>query len=212
MRLTKLTHSCVRLEKDGAILVIDPGIWSEPDALDGADAVFVTHEHADHLDADRLRAALAASPGLTLWTNPSVAEQAAEFGGRVHAVRPGDTFSAAGFDVRVYGERHALIHRDVPVIANTGFLVDGTVFHPGDALTVPEADVPMLLFPMSAPWLKVAEMIDYVREVKPRQGLAIHDAILSDKGLGVVTNLFGLAGDPVGAALSRVEPGSSVDL
>jgi L-ascorbate metabolism protein UlaG (beta-lactamase superfamily) len=212
MRLTKLTHACVRLEKDGMVLVIDPGIWAEPDALDGADAVLVTHEHFDHVDEDRLRAALTANPALNLWTNASVAEDAAEFGRRVHAVRQGDTFTAAGFDVHVYGEQHALIHREVPVVANTGFLIDGTVFHPGDALTVPEADVPMLLLPISAPWLKAGEMIDYVREVKPRQGLAIHDAILSAQGLGVVTGWFGLAGDPVGAALSRVMPGSSVDL
>ena len=40
MRFTKLGHSCVRLEKDGAVLVIDPGGWSDaPAALDGASAV-----------------------------------------------------------------------------------------------------------------------------------------------------------------------------
>lgn len=61
MRLTKLGHSCVRLEKDGATLVIDPGIWSGPGALDGASAVLVTHEHPDHLDADAIGAALTAS-------------------------------------------------------------------------------------------------------------------------------------------------------
>ncbi len=212
MRLSKLTHACVRLEKDGSVLVIDPGIWAEPDALDGADAVLVTHEHFDHVDEERLRAALTADPALHLWTNASVAEQAREFGGRVHAVRQGDTFTAAGFDVHVYGEQHAMIHRDVPVIPNIGFLVDGTVFHPGDSFTVPEEDVPVLLAPVSAPWLKISEMIDYVREVKPGRGFAIHDAILSDKGLGVVGNWLGQAGKPVGAALSRLEPGSSVDL
>jgi len=212
MRLTKLVHACVRLEKDGAVLVIDPGIWAEPDALDGAEAVLVTHEHVDHLDVDRLRAALTASPALNVWANESVAGQFAGFGDRVHTVRQGDRFTAAGFDVHVYGERHAVIHRDVPVIANTGFLVDGTVFHPGDSFTVPEDAAPVLLVPVSAPWLKIAETIDYVREVRPRTGFAIHDAILSGRGLGVIDNWLGLAGKPVGAELSRLEPGSSVDL
>ena len=51
MRLTKLGHACVRLEKDGATLVIDPGAWSGPDPLAGAQAVLITHEHPDHLEA-----------------------------------------------------------------------------------------------------------------------------------------------------------------
>ncbi|GHF15501.1 hypothetical protein GCM10014715_83470 [Streptomyces spiralis] len=43
MRITKYTHSCVRLQHDGgATPVIDPGVWSEPEALAGADAVLVT--------------------------------------------------------------------------------------------------------------------------------------------------------------------------
>ncbi len=63
MRFTKLGHSCVRLEKDGAALVIDPGTWSDAAAaLNGATAVLVTHEHPDHLDAEAIRAALASDP------------------------------------------------------------------------------------------------------------------------------------------------------
>jgi L-ascorbate metabolism protein UlaG (beta-lactamase superfamily) len=205
-------HACVRLEKDGGALVIDPGIWAGPGALDGADAVLITHEHFDHLDPDGLRAAMTANPGLELWTNTAVAEQFTDFAGRVHGVRAGDDFSAAGFGVHVYGEQHALIHRDIPLVANTGFLVDGTVFHPGDALTVPDQEVPVLLLPVSAPWLKTGEMIDYAREVRPRQGLAIHDALYSDVALALLANWLNLAGDPVGAKMTRLEPGTGVDL
>src|SRR5215475_2143556 len=157
MRLTKLGHACVRLEKDGSVLVIDPGTFSDAgSALTGAGAVLITHEHADHLDADRVRAALSGDPGLQMWTNSGVASQFAEFGPRVRAVAHGDTFTAAGFDVHVYGRDHAQIHPDVPVIVNTGFAVDGTVFHPGDALTVPEDRVPVLLLPLVGPWLKTS--------------------------------------------------------
>jgi L-ascorbate metabolism protein UlaG (beta-lactamase superfamily) len=212
MRLTKLGHACVRLEKDGATLVIDPGIWSGPEPAAGANAILITHEHADHLDAAGVRAAMRGDSSLQLWTNAAVAAQLADFGARVHAVAHGDTFAAAGFDVHVYGQEHALIHRDIPVVANTGFAVDGKVFHPGDALTVPEDPVRTLLLPANAPWLKVAEMIDYAREVAPERGYAIHDGLLNASGLGLMANLLKLTAGPGGEAVVRLEPGTSVEV
>jgi L-ascorbate metabolism protein UlaG (beta-lactamase superfamily) len=212
MRFTKLGHSCVRLEKDGAVLVIDPGTFTDAAAaLVCASAVLVTHEHPDHLDADAIRAALQASPDLALWANPSITAQFAEFGGRVHETRHGDALSVAGFEVHVYGRDHALIHKDIPLVANTGFLVDGDLFHPGDSLTVPEEPVRTLLLPISAPWLKAGEMIDYFREVGPARGYAIHDAILNDNGLALVTRLMALAAAPSGVPVARLEPGTSLE-
>lgn len=212
MRLTKLGHACVRLEKNGAVLIIDPGVWSGPDALDGANAVLITHEHPDHVDAAAVRAALDGDRDLQLWTNSSVAAQFSDLDGQVHPVAHGDTFTAAGFDVHVYGEKHAVIYRDIPIIANTGFAVDGEVFHPGDALTVTEDRAPTLLVPVNAPWLKVAEMIDYVRAVAPQRGYAIHDGLLNGNGIGLVENLLRLAPGPGGGPVTRLEPGTSVEL
>jgi L-ascorbate metabolism protein UlaG (beta-lactamase superfamily) len=208
MRLTKLGHACVRLDKDGAVLVIDPGAFSDPDALAGANAVLITHEHFDHIDADRVRAALTADPGLQLWSTAAVASQLADLGDRVHTVGHGDTFSAAGFDVHVYGSEHAVLHQDIPMIANVGFMLDGEVFHPGDALTVPEDPVNTLLLPASAPWLKLSEMIDYGRTVAPRRGYTIHDALFSETGLMVLGAFLGMAG----SQFTQLENGGSVDL
>jgi L-ascorbate metabolism protein UlaG (beta-lactamase superfamily) len=213
MRFTKLGHSCVRLEKDGSVLVIDPGVWSgAATALAGASVIMITHEHADHLDADAVRAALRASPEVRLWANPSVTPQFAEFGDRVRETRSGEVLSAAGFEVHVHGHDHARIHNDVPPVTNSGFLVDGELFHPGDSFTVPDEPVRTLLVPISAPWLKAAEMIDYFRRVAPARGYAIHDGILNDNGLGVMTRMLSLAAAPSGAPVARLEPGTSLAL
>ena len=213
MRLTKLGHSCVRLEKDGATLVIDPGGWSEPTAaLQDAAAVLVTHEHPDHLDPDAVRAALSADPDLTLHANQSVAVQFSEFGDRVHEVQHGDALDIAGFGVHVYGTEHALIHDDIPLVTNTGFLIDGDLFHPGDSFTVPEDPTSTLLVPISAPWLKSGEMIDYYRAVAPARGYAIHDAILNDAGLALFTRMLTQAAAPSGTPVARLDPGTTIDL
>jgi hypothetical protein len=92
------------------------------------------------------------------------------------------------------------------------FLVEGLVFHPGDALTVPDEPVATLLLPVHAPWSKVAEVIDYVREVQADQAYALHDGLLNETGLGMVARLLGEGGPGTPTPYSRLAPGDSVEL
>src|SRR5688500_14286237 len=132
MLLTKYTHACVRLEHDGRVLVIDPGVWSEPRALAGADAVLVTHEHGDHIDLLRLRGL-----GVPVYAPADAAIADLD----VTGVRSGEEFTAAGFTVRAFGGRHAFIYGGEPDCANLAYLVDGALYHPGDSLHVPDQPV-----------------------------------------------------------------------
>jgi L-ascorbate metabolism protein UlaG (beta-lactamase superfamily) len=211
MRITKFGHACVRIEHDGAVVVLDPGVFSEPEALDGATGVLITHEHPDHVHADLLRGSDA-----PIWTIGSVArllrEQAPDIGERVSVVRPGDRLDVSGLPVEVVGEKHAVIHPDYDRIDNSGYVVtagDRAVYHPGDALTAPGRAVDVLLAPMSAPWLKVGEAIDFVREVGAPRSLGIHDKVYSEIGLGMVaTHMGNLL--PEGQEFLRREPGEDL--
>jgi hypothetical protein len=65
------------------------------------------------------------------------------------------------------------------------------VYHPGDSVEAPAGTtVDTLLVPISGPWLKVAEAIDFMRAVQPRQAVAIHEALYNDIALGLVEGLF----------------------
>jgi hypothetical protein len=55
-------------------------------------------------------------------------------------------------------------------------------------------------------------MIDYARAVAPRRGFFIHDALLSETGLGVLDMFAGLAAGPHEATFTRLEPGASADI
>lgn len=199
--LVFLGHACVRLERDGTRLLVDPGVFADADVFDGADAVLITHEHIDHVVAETLGAALAADEALQVWA-PQAAVDALVGEGlsteRFHAVAGGDTVEVAGHEVVVHGEQHAVIHADIPVIANVAYLIDGVVLHPGDSYTVPDGvDVPVLLAPVGGPWLKISEVVDYVRAVAPRLVVPIHDAPLSDAGRGIADRtLTQLGGAP----------------
>jgi L-ascorbate metabolism protein UlaG (beta-lactamase superfamily) len=187
MELRKHGHSCVRFDDGERNLVIDPGAFSDLDAaLDGVQAVLITHEHRDHVDPDRLRAVAARDPRVRIWAPHEVASQFAEFGEQVVGVNPGESFEAAGFAVRTFGGQHALIHPLIPIVANVGYLINESVFHPGDSFVVPSAPVQTLLLPVVAPWSKVAEVIDYTIAVRAPRTYPIHDAIVVDAYHGIL--------------------------
>jgi len=210
VRITKYTHSCVRLAGDG-VLVIDPGEWSERSALDGADAVLITHEHPDHLDVAAVAEAAAKRPGLRVFAHAEVLPKLAAFGDIATAVGPGEQFGAAGFRVRAFGGHHALIHPDIPRIANLAYLIgddDTNVYHPGDSFTVPEdTDVDTLFVPLNAPWMKLMESIDFVRAVRPGRAYALHDGLLNETGAKISDgHLDRLSG----TAYQHVAPGTTI--
>ncbi|MDT4911498.1 MAG: hypothetical protein QOC66_626 [Pseudonocardiales bacterium] len=181
MQLSKHKHSCVRFDDGDRTLVIDPGMFSDVDtALDGADGVLITHEHFDHLAEEPVRAALRADPRLRLWAPAPVAATLAEFGDQVVTIGAGESFGAAGFAVQTFGGQHALIHPQIPIVANVGFLVDGTVYHPGDSFVVPPVPVATLLLPANAPWSKMSEVIDFAVAVRAPRAYPIHDSMVNE--------------------------------
>jgi L-ascorbate metabolism protein UlaG (beta-lactamase superfamily) len=210
VRVTKYTHSCLRLEGDG-VLVVDPGVFSERAALDGADAVLITHEHPDHLDPDALAEAVGKNPGLRVYAHADVRPTLAPITDQIETVAPGGQLTAAGFTVRAYGGVHALIHADIPRVANLGYLIDdgrNNLYHPGDSFTVPEgAEVETLFVPLNAPWSKLAESIDFARAVRPTRAYALHDALLNDNGARVSDgHLERLSG----TTYAHLEPGTTI--
>ncbi|MFJ8098292.1 MBL fold metallo-hydrolase [Streptomyces griseofuscus] len=184
MQLIKHAHACVSLVEDGARIVIDPGTFT-PDAKEAvaaAEAVLITHEHFDHFDEDLIARALEERPELRVYGPSSVVERWSSRRGQVTAVAGGDRVTVAGLDVAVFGDLHAAIHRDLPRVTNVGYLVEGRLYHPGDAYHVPDAPVDTLLLPTSGPWTKLGEAVDYVRDVAPKRLVQIHEIMLSAAG------------------------------
>jgi L-ascorbate metabolism protein UlaG (beta-lactamase superfamily) len=213
MQLTKFTHACVRLDEGDRGLVIDPGMFSEVEtALDGADAVLITHEHPDHIDVDKVRAALDADSRLRLYGPAAMLELLGERGGQVVAVDSGGRFDAAGFSVAAFGGQHALIHPAIPMIANLGYLVDGSVYHPGDSFTVPSAPVATLLLPSNAPWSKASEVIDFAIAVRAPRVHQIHDSLINAAYAGIVESHLKRIAGPHGVEYTHLDPGSTVTL
>jgi hypothetical protein len=105
----------------------------------------------------------------------------------------------------------AEIHRDIPRVANTGFLIEQQLFHPGDALTIPDKPVDTLLLPVHAAWSRTSELIDWVSEIAPRRTIGVHDGALNSVGRAILDGLLGDRGPGIGSRYLPIAPYEGLD-
>ena len=106
MRLTKYGHSCLLVEEGPARLLLDPGTLSGGfEELEGLTAVLVTHQHADHLDLQRLRTLLDRNPGARVVSDEGSAGALGEAGADVEVVHDGDELDLGGLGLARSEER-----------------------------------------------------------------------------------------------------------
>ena len=211
MKLTKYEHSCVVLEEQGKKLVIDPGgFTTEFGPLNNVVAVVVTHVHPDHFNAEHLEAIFAENPEAPLFTTTDVAEQFQK--PNVKTVQAGQAETVGPFSLRFGGEMHALIHQSLPCPHNTSVFVNDVFYYPGDSYTMPDKPVNVLAVPANAPWMKVADSMDYIAKVKPEQCFPTHNGLLSDRGRAVYGYGLAKACEDTGVEWKDLAPGDSIEI
>ncbi|HUS26707.1 MAG TPA: MBL fold metallo-hydrolase [Nevskiaceae bacterium] len=210
MKITKYEHACVTLEEQGKKVIIDPGDFTPTfGELANTVAVVVTHVHPDHFAPGSLQKIIDANPQVKIFTTNEVAEQFQK--PNVSVVVAGQTENIGPFKLTFRGELHAVIHPDFSRNKNTGVLVNDSFYYPGDSFTLPEQPVNVLAIPASAPWLKMAETIDFLRAVKPKACFPTHDALLSERGHATFNKWIGQASEHAGIGFGVLQPGQSMD-
>ena len=187
MKVTKLDHSGLILEKNEHKIVFDPVNYGFTiPHLTNVDAIVITHGHGDHFQLENVVEITTSNPEAKIFTCPEMADQIPH----AIAVSAGEVITLDNFTLEFFGEQHAEIFPGKPVCQNIGCLVDGSFANPGDSLELPPSKPRLLCVAAAAPWLKTCEAVDYINRVSPEFALPIHDAILTPLGQGFARNII----------------------
>ncbi|HXH27131.1 MAG TPA: MBL fold metallo-hydrolase [Candidatus Acidoferrum sp.] len=172
MKITKYVHSCLIIEDQGRVGVIDPGMFSvgsgfaDPGVLRRLDDIIITHEHPDHLDITMLRQLLARFPQARVYGDQTTAIKLKTLGVNViTASQPG---------VELFACSHEPTEPLGATPLNVGVHYLDRLTDPGDSHHFTESKE-ILALPVTAPWGTVMRAAEVALEVKPTYILPVHD-------------------------------------
>ncbi len=189
MIINKIGHCCLLIKHKGLTILTDPGDYTvqETSNLTNIDLILITHEHPDHLHIESIKQLIKNNPEVKIVTNISVGALLKNENILYQVVNDGEGLEielepSGKFLIEAFGNEHALVHKSIEPVQNTGFFLDNILFYPGDSFTNPTKKVDVLALPVAGPWLKIGESINYALEIKPRVCFPVHDALLKEFG------------------------------
>ncbi len=184
MHIHKISHCCLVIDlktKDGHSrrILIDPGFYSveKHSKVNKIDIVLITHEHADHFHVESLKELLKNNSNVEIITDKGVGAILAKEGVTHHVMEHGNVIDTKGVRIEALGKDHAVLHSSLPLMSNIGFLIQNSLFFPGDAFTNPLKEIDILALPVAGPWMKISEAIDFALQLKPKKAFPVHDAV-----------------------------------
>jgi L-ascorbate metabolism protein UlaG (beta-lactamase superfamily) len=184
MKVTKFPQSCLLVEHENRKIVIDPGVQfldtHSVEELKGVEAVLYTHQHSDHYEPKIVEALL--NQGAAVYANAATAELIGT--DRVTTVNDGQTFTVAGFEIVARELPHCLLSDGSEGPQNTGYVIDGVLFHPGDGKELAGLQVDNLALPIAGPDISILDAINFAKQVGAKVAIPIHfTAIPADPGV-----------------------------
>src|SRR3989344_5423836 len=161
MKITKFGHACLLIEEGELRILMDPGNFCATPDVAYIDVILITHEHDDHCFLDSIKTILEKNPRAEIITHEAVGKKLQE-----------------GYMT------YTRIQKDIPIIANAGFLIGKRFFYSGDSFYQPQVPIEILALPVSAPWMRIEEAIEYAKVIKPKMVFPLHDGMLKPECRG----------------------------
>lgn len=186
MKVTKFGHCCLLIEEGELRILTDPGVFSEGfEGLENIDVILITHEHRDHLHIDSLKVVLTHNPAVEVISNSAVGKLL-EAAGIPYTVLEGTNITnRKGILIGAHDGKHGEIYEELGQVQNTGYLIAGKLFYPGDSFHNPGLAVEVLALPVAGPWCRIKDAIAYALLIKPKEAFPVHDGLITKEALNV---------------------------
>lgn len=182
MNATKYPQSCLVLEKDGRRILIDPGSFMagkfSAGDLPELNAIFLTHRHPDHADADFIRSVLA-KKSVPVYGNPDTKELLGELVSDI--IEPGQSVETASFSVKAYDMPHCPMPDGSAGPPNNGYVFDQSFLHAGDGVSVEGLQVENAAIAIAGPDISLRDAADLIKSIGAKKVIPVHYSIFSDE-------------------------------
>lgn len=174
MRITRYTQSCLLIEEGNTKILIDAGVdareTGDLEKLPKADALLFTHEHADHFDAQI--AEDMAGQGIMVVANESTAKL---INADIKVVKTDEEFKIGNVDIRAIPLPHCLMPTGAEGPMNTGYLLNGKLFNPGDSTQRPgDLIVDNLILPITGPDISMRDAFMFAEQLEAKTVIPVH--------------------------------------
>lgn len=178
MKIIRYFQSCLLIEDGGTRILLDPS--GQEDGIDKfgkIDAVIFTHEHIDHFDADI--AQQLADAGAQIYANAATAKQMKS---QPNIVADSQEFTAGSLKVKAVEIPHCLMVDGSTSVQNTGYLINGRFFTPGDGVVGAEGvQAEILAVPITGPDISLKDAFSFIKQIAAKHVIPIHYDFIGTK-------------------------------
>lgn len=211
MKVTKYEHACLDIIEGNERLIIDPSVFSASlKDYSNISALVITHIHGDHFDPEKVQAIITENPTLQIYTTQEVADQLTA--SKVIVPETNKPYGINNLTLEFFGEKHAEIDPQTPIVQNIAILVNNHLFYPGDSFTECPKPFHTLAVPASAPWLRVGETLPLFENSQCEQVFPTHDILLSDPGYAITNTWLEKFAERNGKKFVFLKPGDSLEI
>lgn len=176
MKVRKFPQSHLVITKDSKTLIIDPGYITFEKGFkvadfQGADVYLISHQHPDHLGPETIKEVVGDKP---VFGNYDVVTKLREAGvEQAEEIKNMEEIEIEGFKIKAVDLDH-FKKPGFEMPPNTGFLIDGIFFHPGDGDKAPDITSENAAVPIAGATITYDTALKFIEGIGAKVIIPIH--------------------------------------